>query len=188
MALIVVEELGLAKEVEFVLAEGTPLDASELRKKNPLKKIPFLELTGGQIVYDSRVVCEALLQSAWEGARERMLPAEPSARLETLTRQALGLGCADASVAAAYEMRLRPEDKIWPDWVDAQLAKTASALDAMEASAPPEGRLDLADAMWAALPPYLELRSPDRPWRSGRPKLAAWFDSVKTRPSVAAIL
>ncbi|MEO1328682.1 MAG: glutathione S-transferase family protein [Pseudomonadota bacterium] len=183
---IVTGELGLWDRVELVIAEGTALDADPgLRGAHPLKKVPFLELEDGALVYDSRTVCEALCQMV---PGQTLLPEAGPARIETLTRQALVDGLCDAAVGAAYETRLRPPEKVWDDWIEAQLGKTARALDAIEATPPPAGRFDLGDCALAGALPYLELRYPDRPWREGRPKLAAWWETAKNRPAVAETL
>lgn len=185
-ARIVVAELGLSERVAFVLAEGTPVDADPgLRIKNPLRRIPFLELDDGSVVYDSRVAVEAMIQAA---RPQSLLPEDGPERIETLTRQALADGICDSAVGAAYEMRLRPAEKVWDVWVAQHWAKVESGLDAFEAAERPEGRFDLGDCALAALPAYLDLRFSDRPWRETRPKLAAWWETERMRPSVAATL
>lgn len=187
-ARIVVGELGLEDKVEFVLAEGTPMDEPGLRAKNPLRKIPFIETAGGEILFDSRVVIEALLQAADANRAEAYLPSGGPGRLEVLTRQALSVGMMDVAVGMAYELRLRPAEKHWSEWLDVQWSKVVSALDWQEAAARPEGRFDLGDCALAAGLIYLDLRYGDRDWRAGRPNLAAWFESAKARPAVAAVL
>lgn len=185
---ILATELELDDELEFILAEGTPLDASELRAKSPLKKIPFLEMDDGLVVYDSGVVAEALISSAREQKAAELLPPSGSARLEVLTRQSLVDGICDAAVGLGYELRLRPADKHWPEWMDAQWGKVQSGLDWFEAAERPEGRFDLGDCALAVLPIYLDFRFADRDWRVGRPRLTAWWEAVKDRPSIAATL
>lgn len=188
MTRIVLGELGLQAKVQFVLAEGGPLDPPGERAKNPLKKIPFLEFDDGRIALDSRVVCEALLSEAAPDRAAALLPTAPAARLEVLTRQALAIGMADLAVASSYEQRLRPLEKQWPEWLDLQWSKIASGLDTMDDDPPPSGRFDLGDCAWVSLLAYLDFRFDDRSWRSGRLALATWFESVRTRPSMTATL
>lgn len=186
---IVVGELALDETVDFVSAEGTPLDDPGLRAKNPLKKIPFLEFSDGRLAYDSRVVCVALIEAATdEAAKRALLPSGGPDQMDALTRQALADGMCDAAVSVAYERRLRPAEFQWDVWMDMQLDKVAAALDALENTPPPSGRFDLGDCAVAATLPYLDLRFPDRPWRDGRPALTAWWAEAQRRPSVAATL
>ncbi len=193
-ARIVAGELGLGDALTFIVTEGAPTDLDPgLRAKNPLRKIPFLELGDGQIVYDSRVICEALAAAAADPVKsEALLPPSGPSRFTVLTRQALADGICDAAVATAYERRLRPEDMVWERWVEAQLGKVWSGLDAAEQAVPGDGqaedRFDLGDCALACVPPYLDLRFPDHPWRDGRPRLTAWWERVRGRRSVSATL
>ncbi|MEL6979921.1 MAG: glutathione S-transferase N-terminal domain-containing protein [Pseudomonadota bacterium] len=186
---IVIGELELEERVEFIAAEGTPLDDPGLRAKTPLKKIPFLETSDERILFDSRVIAEAMIESCPDEATARaMLPSGGPDRQDTLTRQALGDGICDAAVGVAYETRLRPEALHWPEWLDIQWGKVVSALDWAETRALAADRFDLGDAALAAALPYLDFRFPDRDWRIGRPALTGWWDGVRARPAVAATL
>ena len=186
---IVVAETGLSHQVEFVAAEGAPLDPPGLRGRNPLRKIPFLETTDGRLLFDSRVVAEALIAATpLRDAADGLLPPEGDDRFDALTRQALADGICDAAVAIAYETRLRPAEKQWSDWLDDLWSRVISGLDWLEASPRPEGRFDLGDCALAATLPYLDLRFGDRGWRDGRPVLSAWWEIAQLRPSVAATL
>lgn len=182
---IAIGELGLDKKVEFVASEGTPFDEPGDRAKAPLRKVPFLELDEGRVVYDSRVIIEALTQNL---PNQTLVPASALRRLDTLTREALGDGLCDAALSASYERRLRPAEKVWDAWIEAQMGKVMSALDTFEADKGYDGRFDIGDCALAAALVYLDLRFEDYPWRPGRARLTAWWDSVKTRPSVAATL
>src|ERR1700732_5178028 len=88
--MVVVHELGLADRITCVrtVAASTKPHA-ELMQDNPLSKIPTLVLDDGTVVYDSPVICEYL--DGLRGA-PKLHPAEPTARLAALRRQALGGG------------------------------------------------------------------------------------------------
>lgn len=186
--LIVAEEAGIMDRVEFVAAEGSPLDPPGERAKNPLRKIPFLEMPDGRILFDSRVVAEAFIEAADESASRALLPSAGPERFDALTRQALSDGICDCAVAISYETRLRPEAQQSPDWLAVLWGKIDSGLDWLEQNAPPADRFDLGDCGLAGALPYLDFRFSHRDWRASRPQLAAWFEQVKARPSVAAIL
>ena len=63
--------------------------ADNMRKQNPLGKIPVLILEDGTALYDSRVILEYLDHRAGDG---RIMPQEPGPRIEALRQQALGDG------------------------------------------------------------------------------------------------
>jgi hypothetical protein len=62
--------------------------------------------------------------------------------------------------------------------------KIGEALDSLEASPPTSltiGEISLGSAL-----AHLDFRFADEPWRPGRPKLAAWFQTFSERPSMQA--
>lgn len=183
---LVIAELGLANQVELVMTEGaaTDVDPGE-RGKAPLRKVPFLEIDGGRIVFDSSVICQHLAMVA---PGQSLLPLSGWGRIDALTREALADGLCDAAVLSTYETRLRPEDKQWPDWIEGQWRKILGALDAMEKAPPPGWRFDLGDCAWAAALLHLDLRFPMRNWRDGRPRLQSWFETARARRSVKIFL
>jgi len=104
-ARIVASVLGLDKRIELVVADtNNPDDA--LRGKNPLGKIPTLELDTGACVYDSAVIVACLDQLAGGG---KVIPLDGEARIAALTLEALADGVMDACILQIYEMRMRAE-------------------------------------------------------------------------------
>jgi glutathione S-transferase len=182
--MVALHETGLAGQVEVVPASGTALDPGTIPLAlNPLGKIPCLERPDGPALYDSRVICRYLD----DVAGGRLYPGKP--RLwETLTLEATADGIAEAMLAIVYEARLRPEAHRRAEIVEAQWAKVARSLDAIEArwSAYLAGPFDMAQAALGCALGYLDLRGADRGWRHGRPGLAAWADRVAERPSMLA--
>jgi glutathione S-transferase len=86
----------------------------------------------------------------------------------------------------SYEVRLRPADRQWPDWLDAQWAKIARALDHLEAGPDALARpLDMGQLALACALGYLDLRHGPRDWRQGRTRLSSWEAEIRTRPSLA---
>ncbi len=177
-------ETGLSDQVERVAATGTPLDAGDLPLGlNPLGKIPTLERAEGAALHDSRVICRYLDDLAGGG----LYPSKP--RLwETLTLEATGQGVAEAAVLMIYEERLRPEDTRSAPWVEAQWAKIARSIDAIEARwmSHLAGPLDISHIAVGCALGYVDFRHGARGWRSGRPALAAWAAKFHARPSMVA--
>lgn len=184
--MVVLHETGLAGDVELVPAAGSPTEPGTMPTgSNPLGKIPCLERRDGPALYDSRVICRYL--DALTGPR--LYPAPP--RLwETQTLEATADGVLEAALLMVYEARLRPVELRFAPWVDAQWAKVARALDAIEARwmSHLTGPLDAAQIAVGCALGYLDLRHSDREWRSGRPTLAAWERRFADRPSMAATM
>ncbi len=182
--MVLIREAGLVDAVQVQAVTGTPLSPGTLPvDHNPLGKIPALVCDDGKVLYDSRVVCRYLDHLAGAG----LYPDAPYL-WQVLTLEATADGILDAAVLMAYEQRLRPEGLRYPDWLEAQWAKVARALDAIEAQWLPQlqGTLDMAQIALGCALGYLDLRHDVRTWRAGRPGLAAWQAEFAKRPSMLA--
>ncbi|HEX6112996.1 MAG TPA: glutathione S-transferase N-terminal domain-containing protein [Geminicoccaceae bacterium] len=177
-------ETGQEDRLERITRMMTPVKPdADLAKDNPLGKVPCLITDEGVALYDSRVICEYL--DSLHGGPKMFPPAGP-ARWTALRRQAEADGIMDAGVLARYETFLRPEQRRWPEWIEAQKLKFRRALDSLEAEAEDFGEIvDIgAIAIGCALG-YLDFRYGDEAWRAPRPRLAAWFERLSERPSMA---
>src|SRR3546814_18835248 len=86
---IVALEAGLDGRIERIPAATTPVAPNEaVAKANPLAKVPTLVTDDGEMLFDSRVICE-YLDSLHQGAK--LFPAG-AARWRALRLQALGDG------------------------------------------------------------------------------------------------
>lgn len=180
--MVLILETGLS--VQIVPVMGTPIASGTLPiDRNPLGKIPALERDDGQILYDSRVICRYLDDLTAAG----LYPAKP-ALWNALTLEATADGIVDAGILMAYEVRLRPEDKRFPDWIEGQWAKISRALDTIEADWMPNlaGPFDMAQVAVGCALAYLDMRHAARNWRDGRPRLAIWEAAFALRPSMQA--
>lgn len=184
---VLAHEVGLASRIEIVPVATSPLSPDAgLMAQNPLAKIPALTTDDGVVLYDSWVICE-YLDSLHDG--ELMVPRQGPARFRVLTLQALGDGVLDAGILVRYEHVFRAEGKVDEGWVAGQARKVMSGLDALEvqvASFSP--RLDLGQIAVVCALGWLEFRAPIAGIRERRPRLFAWYDEVKTRPSFASTL
>jgi glutathione S-transferase len=175
-------ETALADEVEMVNLATTPLDTDpQAAAANPLGKIPALIRDDGAALYDSRVITRYLDDLAGGGLY-------PQARLwEVLTLEATAEGIMDAAVLMTYEARFRPEEMHYAPWVEAQWAKAARALDAVEARwmSHLAGPLDMSHIAMGCALGYLDFRHEARGWRAGRPALETWYAEFSTRESMA---
>jgi glutathione S-transferase len=183
--LVTAHELGLDDRIELLPSNAHPIQRDpEIIKSNPLGKVPTFFTDDGQVLYDSRVICEYLNDLA----HGTLFPAAGAKRWETLTLQSLGDGILDAALIARYEDVARPEPLRWPEWRAGQLDKAQTSLAHLNARpALLDGRVDIGAitigcALW-----YLDLRFPDFAWRDRHPAVARWFGGFGARPSMSAI-
>lgn len=174
-------ETGLMSETEIVAVAGTPTEPGSLPvAQNPLGKIPALERKDGPALYDSNVICQYLDARSGKG----LYPDAPR-RWETLTLEATADGVMEAAVLMVYEGRVRPAEKQFDGWVEAQWLKITRALDAVEERwmSHLAGPFDASHVAMACALGYCDFRHPERDWRSARPSLAAWFKAIESRDS-----
>ena len=180
---VLIREAGHEGEVEEVPVSTTALSTDPaIPVQNPLGRIPVLIRDSGAPIMDSRIICRFLDARFGAGLY-------PEDRLwEVLTLEALAEGMLDSALLMAYEVRLRPEDKQWPDWIEAQWAKVARTLDALEKdeSSHLGSPLDMGQVALACALAYIDFRHGARDWRNGRPRLSAWESSTAQRPSLLA--
>ncbi len=164
--------LGMADRIQVVSADTTdPTD--EIRKDNPLGKVPLLILDNGQRIYDSRVILEYLDHVAGGGV---LIPRDWTGKLETLVFQSLGDGIMDACVLVSYEERYRPEEIRSAKWLDHQIGKIRRGLDHLIHTHPDPARLDVATISIACMLGYIDWRK-QIDWRSEFPGLIPWLEA-----------
>jgi len=178
-------ELGLDERIELLPSQAHPVQRSrELIATNPLGKVPTMLTDDGQVLYDSRVICEYLNQLAGG----TLFPPAGTARWQALTLQALGDGVLDAALLVRYEDAARPEALRWADWRVAQLDKAHTAFAALEAEPTLlEARIDIGSITIGCAIWYLDLRFADLAWRDRCPGVAAWYAGFSQRPSMQKI-
>lgn len=182
--MVVLHETGQLGDVEIIEVATTPVaPACDVSARNPLSKIPALELADGATLYDSRVICAYLDDRA--GAD---LYPTGAARWETLTLEATADGIMDAAVLAVYERRVRPADKQFDGWIEAQWGKVAGGLSALNGKwmGHLNGPMDMGHIAVACALGYLDFRHADREWRQNNDALAGWFKSFESRDAMIA--
>lgn len=164
---------GIADRIEAVQTDTAVMANEELRRENPLSKIPVLILDDGTQIFDSHVICEYLDSLTPE---PRLFPTSGPERFRTLTLGALANGMLDAGLLLVYEKRFRPEDKWVESWMQRQQLKIDTALDSLEKTPPAwEKHPDYGHITLACALGYLDFRHGGQ-WRSGHPNLVAWLD------------
>ncbi|MEP2641536.1 glutathione S-transferase [Roseobacter sp.] len=181
---VLLHELGKADDVELVGVQSTVLASdTALAASNPLAKLPSLVRDSGCTLYDSRVIT-TFLDDLYGGT---MYPTGP-ARWEALTLEATGDGIMDAAVSMTYEVRLRPENMQYADWIEAQWDKVARALSVLNARwiSHLSGPVDIGQISVACALSYIDFRHDRRNWRAGNDALAKWHAEFESRASMTA--
>lgn len=145
---------------------------------NPLGKIPALELEGGELLYDSGVICQYL-----DSLNSPLLPKTGMARWQALRLHALGDGLSDAVYNYRYET-VRSEDLHWPEIIDRHNTAILSVLDELDK------QVDQLGAPWTfgnisiicALG-YTGFRAGHLEWKRRAPQLAQWHKQFEGDPA-----
>lgn len=182
--MVAAHELGLADQIATErVAVGVVRLNDELMTVNPLNKIPTLVTRAGEALFDSRVIC-AYLDSIAD--QPRLLPA--GADLWTaLSMQSLADGMMDLFNLRLFEDMVRPENARWDRVHDAARTKIVAACDFAEATiTAADDMRHIGHVALACALAHHDFRFGAEPWRTGRPKLAAWYETISTRPSMLA--
>lgn len=170
------------QSIDILSSAASPIQRDQtIVAQNPTGKVPTALLEDGTALYDSRVIC------AWLDAQHDGMKMYPvgTALFPCMRREALADGMLDAALLARYETVMRPEDKLWPEWLKGQMDKINSSLDVMNSDVANYSEID---AGWIAIGcavAYLDFRFPDLAWRTNRDALAEWYATISRRESFA---
>jgi glutathione S-transferase len=103
---------------------------NDLKRTNPLGKVPVLKLDDGRVLVNSPLIAD-YVDGRFPGTR--FIPADAEGRLEVRRWEALADGTMDAAVASFYEARFHDEQKRSQAWLDHQRGKLDSGFAALEA-------------------------------------------------------
>ena len=178
-ARVLVNEKKLA--CEFLHEDPWPAD-SPIPARNPLGKVPVLDIGDGKYLFESVLVVHYLDQ--FDG--KPLTPADKADYWEAQWWEALGQGILDAAVARVLESR-RPLEKQMAE----KTAREESRIH--RASAAGEARFKggeylvgrsftLADLVVGVALQYVDFRYP-HDWRAKCPRLAKWHAGIVRRKS-----
>lgn len=177
---VVAHETGLFGRL-IIVPTNVWANDTDIGRDNPLGKVPALVTDGGEVLYDSPVICE-YLDSLHD--RAKVFPPTGGARWTALRRQALADGILDAGILRRLELA-RKEPERSSTWIERQRQAVERGLDTLE-----EGAADLGAgvtighiAIGCALG-WLDFRFAAENWRQHRPALAAWYAKFAERPSM----
>lgn len=183
--LVLAIETGLDNRIERVPTTVMPMQPNEeLSHQNPLMKLPTMVTDDGEVLFDSRVICE-YLDGLHSGPK--LFPSAGAARWTALRQQALGDGILDAGVLNRYETAVRPKDKQWPEWSAGQMRKIRNGLTALDEAAKGGGlggALTIGQIAVGCALGYLDFRYAGESWRERHPALAKWYADFAKRKSM----
>lgn len=183
MARIVVLEKGLENRVEIITAKTRAAD-SPYYGINPSGRVPYLVCEDGVGFEESALICAYL--DRLDGKPALDVPGGDqwweARRLEGLARSMLD------GLSVWGREALRPENERSPGVIQHETDRARRMADVWEREIDHpmmRGPLNMLHITLACAL-GLEARISGFRWRTGRPKLSAWFDRFAARPSFAA--
>lgn len=172
-------EAGLDTRLEWV--KTNPWQAEEiLIAENPLSQIPTLITDDGQVIYDSRVICEYLDTLHTEN---RFIPLNEN-RWPVLRLQALADGILNAGILRFREAK-RETALQSADWDQMQKNAIERGLDYLESSVSQwRDDLNVGVITVGCTLGWLDFRFSNEDWRLQRPDLSHWYQVFSTRSSM----
>lgn len=170
---------GLDGRIEKLATAPAELPA-DLLAASPLSKVPTLVTDDGVSLFGSQLICEYLDNL---GDALPLFPPAGAARWRALKFQSLGDGILDAAVPCRGEMG-KPQEAARDATIARYKALMARTVDTLEAD-PPHRHVDIGSITVACALGYLDFRYAADAWRSGHPKLAAWYESFSKNKGIA---
>ncbi len=117
---------------------STMTDIDEIRRYNPMGRVPTVVLDDGTILVDSAAIVDWLDEQV--EPERRLVPVSGAARRDVLQLVSWATGAGDKAVVVHYELTRRPEDKIFLPAVESNVDQIRSAFGMLEKAA--------ADGSW----------------------------------------
>ena len=156
----------------MTVVKGDPWSADDdLRRVNPLGKMPALVPHEGAAIYGSGVIFDyfdSLLD------RPRLFPV--ATNIETRTLHALCDGLIEAGLLITYEKQRRPDAFRYDPWIEHQSGKITRGLGVVAQSLPDACSANAASITLACALGYFDWRK-QVDWRAQYPALIAWLDA-----------
>jgi glutathione S-transferase len=185
--LVCAAELGLAPRIELSPSAPHPVNRdARVVAHNPLGQVPTLITDDGEVLFDSRVICEYLDSLVPQPV---LFPPAGPARFRALRDQAVADGLVDAALLVRYEETTRDSAVRSAGWIAGQLDKVDNALQFLDRGARELARrVDIGTIAVGCALGYLDFRFPQLAWRSRCPALAQWFEAFGARESMRATM
>jgi glutathione S-transferase len=173
-------EKGVADRIELVDARAEGNDTEE---KNPLNKVPAFVTDDGEVLIESKLICQYIDSLA--GGPE-LYPSDAAARRRVLQHEAVIHGVMDAAVLRRMETR-REEGKFSPWWDERQQRKVILGLAQIDRDLDDMvGGNTIVPITLGCTLSFMDRILPDTDWRTDHPKIAAWFEKYDKTPHMQA--
>ena len=160
-------------------------DFDDMRKVNPLGRIPSLVLDRGETLIDSAAILDWLDEEV--GPERALLPRSGAGRRHALRLIALATGAIDKAGAATYERVIRPAAYRFPDWIERCRTQAAGAIQALGAEPwPDDAPLDQAHITTACMIRYVRMADPELLPAGRFPALDSLAERAEARPEFRA--
>ncbi|MBI4195968.1 MAG: glutathione S-transferase N-terminal domain-containing protein [Betaproteobacteria bacterium] len=158
----------------------------ELRKVNPIGKVPALDLGDGRVLINSPLIAY-YIESRFPDPP--LIPADPDLHFEARCREAIADGVMDAVTASLHEMRFHVEEKRSTAWLERQRGKAEAGFAALENVLGDRAwsvgeAMSLADIAVACHITYITLRGPQFFPQDRYPNLTRLWKKMEARDSM----
>ncbi len=157
-------------------------DFDEMRRINPLARIPSLTLDSGETLIDSFAILDWLDREV--GPARALMPTSGPERTRAMQIIALATGAVEKFGAVNYERLMRPAALRWPDWIERCSTQALGALTALEREDwRARERLDQVQITTGCLLGYLALSMPDVLTGDAYPRLNEFWARCAVLPA-----
>ncbi|MGB1007169.1 MAG: glutathione S-transferase family protein [Thalassobaculaceae bacterium] len=182
---VYLREAGLAPRVTETLAVTRRAD-SPLLAHGPTGRVPALLLDDGALILEAALICRFLEEGFGPTGVQ---PTTPAAARDDLVLEGVATTLLDSLSLRAREFLYRRPDERSARALAYETARSHRCYGALATTltvAPPvDTRLSLGQITAAAALATADQALLAEPWRADQPELAAWYDEVATRPSLA---
>ncbi len=157
---------------------NTTFESEELRKLNPLGKIPAL-LDGERVIVDSSLICEYLDEKYVALGNDSLFHRGEDDYYKIQMAHTLANGILEAAVASVMEKRRDTEHSIY--WLGRWRTAIHTAINNIDFKAIADGDTpNIATIATASALGYLDFRlSKEHDWRDWNSQLASWFEATR---------
>ena len=170
---IVIELLQLSDMV--TLEAVSPWDdTDELKRYNPLMKVPTLVMPNDQALTESNLIIDYLCSVNPE---TNLLPMTINV-WQHVAHMGLADGIMDNTLSIVLETLKRPEAFQYQPWIDRKIKAIEQTLQHLERDSTPEQDANLYEVSLGCALGFLDFRLADViDWRVIAPRLAAWYET-----------
>lgn len=186
---VALDLLGYRHEREYLSVTQDPARGLAV---NPVGRVPVLVLDDGEHLIESGAILDYLMEQA--GPAKALIPPSGKARLACLQTMAVATGVLDKAVAAIYEQRRRPAEKLHEPWRQHLLSQVTGGLVMLEAKVAALGangwfggaKPDMADITVGVMMSFLGAMVPEAAPHGHYPALEKFRDRCEALPAFKA--